>query len=141
MSIVSICLLCDFSIVATCSSMQTACFAFCLCFIGFVFLLFVVVLSGEPKQNQGRGFSVNVKNAKTSFLQCIGYLSSLKSILSTTSCQFKLMHYYETFKLVTYCLTAVKTHLIRYFEKVDERSGKKFFGLITNSDEEISKIK
>ena len=49
-SIVSI--VCDSSIVATCLSIPAACFAFRLCFIRFV-LLFVVVLSGEPKQNQG----------------------------------------------------------------------------------------
>ena len=53
-SIVSICLLCDSCIVATCSSIPAARFAFRLCFIRFV-LLFEVVLSGEPKQNQGRG--------------------------------------------------------------------------------------
>ena len=50
MSIVSVCLVCDFSIVATCPSMPAARLAFCLCFIHFVF-----VLSAEPKQNQGRG--------------------------------------------------------------------------------------
>ena len=32
-SIVSICLVCDFSIVATCHSIPAARFAFCLCFI------------------------------------------------------------------------------------------------------------
>ena len=51
---VYICLVCDSSIVATCHSIPTARFAFCLCFIRFC-LLFVVVLSGEPKKNQGRG--------------------------------------------------------------------------------------
>ena len=51
-SIVSICLVCDSSIVATCPSIPAARFAFRLCFIRFV-LLFVVVLSGEPKRNQG----------------------------------------------------------------------------------------
>ena len=53
MSIVSICLVCDTSIVATCPSKPAARFAFRLCFIRFV-LLFVVVLSGKPKQNQGQ---------------------------------------------------------------------------------------
>ena len=53
MSIVSIFLVCDSSIVATSPSIPAARFAFHLCFIRFV-LLFVVVLSGEPKQNQGR---------------------------------------------------------------------------------------
>ena len=39
---------------ATCPSMPAARFAFCLCFIRFVFVV-VVVLFDEPKQNQGRG--------------------------------------------------------------------------------------
>ena len=46
----SVCLVCDFSIVATCPSMPAARFAFCLCIIRFVF-----VLSGESEQNEGRG--------------------------------------------------------------------------------------
>ena len=49
-AVVSICLVCDFSIVTTCPSMPAARFAFCVLLI--LFLLFVVVLSGEPKQNQ-----------------------------------------------------------------------------------------
>ena len=53
-SIVSICLVCDFSIVGICPSISAARFAFCLCFILFL-LLFRVVSSGEPKQNQGQG--------------------------------------------------------------------------------------
>ena len=48
----SVCLVCDSSIVATCPSTPAVRFAFRLCFICFV--LFVVVLSGELKQNQGR---------------------------------------------------------------------------------------
>ena len=56
MSIISICLVCNFSIVATCPSMPAARFAFCLWFVCFfLVLLFIVVLAGEPKQNQGRG--------------------------------------------------------------------------------------
>ena len=54
MSIVSTCLVCNFSIVATCPPIPAARFAFRLCFIRFVFL-FVVVVSGELKQKQGRG--------------------------------------------------------------------------------------
>ena len=53
-SIMSICPGYESRIVVTCPSIPVARFAFCLCFIRFV-LLFVVVLSGEPKQNQGRG--------------------------------------------------------------------------------------
>ena len=53
-SILSICLVCDSSIGATCLSIPAACFAFRLCFIHFV-VLFIVSFSGEPKQNHRRG--------------------------------------------------------------------------------------
>ena len=53
-SIVSISLVCDSSIVATCPSISAARFAFCLC-LADLFLLFVLVLSGEPRQKQGQG--------------------------------------------------------------------------------------
>ena len=39
---------------ATCPSIPAARFAFCLCFIRFVFVV-RCFFSGEPKQNQGRG--------------------------------------------------------------------------------------
>ena len=54
-SSVSICLACDSSIVATCPSIPAASFAFCSCFVRFILVLLFVVLSVEPKQNQGRG--------------------------------------------------------------------------------------
>ena len=38
-------------------------------------------------------------------------------------------------KLLTLCLTAVKKHVIKYYEKVYERSGKKLFWSIKNSGE------
>ena len=41
------CLVCNFSIVATCPSIQLP----ALLFVCILFLLFVDVLSGEPKQN------------------------------------------------------------------------------------------
>ena len=46
-SVVSICLVCIFSIVATCPSVQLP----ALLFVCVLFLLFVDVLSGVPKQN------------------------------------------------------------------------------------------
>ena len=52
-SIVSISLVCDSSIVATCPSIPAARFAFCLCFVHFVFVV-RSCFAGEPKQNQGR---------------------------------------------------------------------------------------
>ena len=54
MSIVSSSLVCDSSIVVTCPSVLAARFAFC-CVLFVLFLLFVVVLSGEPRQKQERG--------------------------------------------------------------------------------------
>ena len=45
--VVSICLVCNFSIVATCPSIQLP----ALLFVCVLFLLFVDVLLGEPKQN------------------------------------------------------------------------------------------
>ena len=47
----------------------------------------------------------------------------------------------ELSKLLTSCLTAVKNHVIRYCEKVYERSGKYLFGSIKNSGEVLNKLK
>ena len=41
----------------------------------------------------------------------------------------------------TSCLTAVKNHVIRYYEKVYERSGKNLFWSIKNSGEVLNKLK
>ena len=43
--------------------------------------------------------------------------------------------------LLTSCLTAVKTHVIRYCEKVYEMSGKNLFWSIKNSGEVLNKLK
>ena len=42
---------------------------------------------------------------------------------------------------IPYCLTAVKNHVIRYCEKVYERSGKNLFWSIKNSGEVLNKLK
>ena len=47
----------------------------------------------------------------------------------------------ELSKLLTSCLTAVQNHVIRYCEKVYERSGKNLFWSIKNSDEVLNKLK
>ena len=47
----------------------------------------------------------------------------------------------ECSKLLASCLTAVKNHVIRYCEKVYERSGKNLFWLIKNSGEVLNKLK
>ena len=47
----------------------------------------------------------------------------------------------ELSKLLTACLTAVKNHVIRYCEKVYERSGKNLFWSIKTSGEVLNKLK
>ena len=47
----------------------------------------------------------------------------------------------ELSKFLTSCLTAVKNHVIRYCEKVYERSGKNLFWSIKNSVEVLNKLK
>ena len=47
----------------------------------------------------------------------------------------------ELSKLLTSCLTAVKNLVIRYCEKVYERSGKNLFWSIKNSGEVFNKLK
>ena len=47
----------------------------------------------------------------------------------------------ELSKLVTSCLAAIKNHVIKYCEKVYERSGKNLFWSIENSCEVIYKLK
>ena len=44
-------------------------------------------------------------------------------------------------KLLTSCLTAVKNHVIKYCEKVYERSSKNLFSSIKNSGEVLNKLK
>ena len=47
----------------------------------------------------------------------------------------------ELSKLLTSCLTAVKKHVIKYCEKVYERSGINLFWSIKNSGEILDKLK
>ena len=47
----------------------------------------------------------------------------------------------ELSKVLTSCLTAVKKHVIKYCEKVYERSGKNLFWSIKNSGEILDKLK
>ena len=59
-----------------------------------------------------------------------------RCIANSSSCTTK-----ELSKLLTSCLTAVKKHVIKYCEKVYERSGKNLFWSIKNSGEILDKIK
>ena len=47
----------------------------------------------------------------------------------------------EKSKLLTSCLTTIKNHIIKYCEKVYERSGKNLFWSIKNSCEVLNKLK
>ena len=47
----------------------------------------------------------------------------------------------ELSKLLTSCLNAVKNYVIRYYEKVYEKSGKKLFWSINNSGDVLNKLK
>ena len=84
----------------------------------------------------------NLKIIKTKFLCCTGYLNSVKKpykarfIANSSSCTTA-----EPSKLLTSCLTAVKKHVIKYCEKVYERSGKNLFWSIKNSGEILDKLK
>ena len=60
-SSVSVYFVCDFSIVATCPSIPAAHFAFCLCFIRFVFVVHSC-FSGEPSRTKGEGWSTAPSN-------------------------------------------------------------------------------
>ena len=71
--------------------------------------------------------SVCVKDAKTDFRRCIGYLSFTKDRIKHDLLQ-RFLTTTELSKFLTSCLTAVKYHGIRYCEKVYERSGKNVFG-------------
>ena len=82
-----------------------------------------------------------LKKIKKKFLRCTGHLNSIKKtykarlIASSSSCTTT-----ELSKLLPSCLTAVK-NVIKYCEKVYERSSKKLFWYIKNSGEILDKLK
>ena len=79
---------------------------------------------------------------KRDFLHSIGYLNCTKNhirarfIANSSSCTTT-----ELTKLLTFCLTTIKNHVIKYCEKVYERSGKNLFWSIKNSCEVLNKLK
>ena len=58
-----------------------------------------------------------------------------RSIANSSSCTATGLS-----KLLTSCLTAVKNHIIRYYEKIYERSRKNVFSSIKNSGEVLNKL-
>ena len=79
---------------------------------------------------------------KKDFLHSIGYLNYTKKpykaryIANSSSCTTT-----ELSKLLTSCLTSIKNHVIKYCEKVYERSGENLFWSIKNSCEVLNKLK
>ena len=78
---------------------------------------------------------------KRDFLHSIGYLNYTKTykarfIPNSSSCTTT-----ELSKLLTSCLTTIKNHVMKYCEKVYERSGKNLFWSIKNSCKVLNKLK
>ena len=86
-------------------------------------------------------FGVKAKEIKTKFIRCTGYLNSIKPYKAGFIANFSVCTTTELSKLLISCLTAVKKHVIKHFEKVDERSGKNLFLSIKNSGEILDKLK
>ena len=51
------------------------------------------------------------------------------------------MYYYCVSVILTSCLTVIKKHVIKYYETVFERNGKKLFWSVKNSGEILNKFK
>ena len=86
-----------------------------------------------------------LRKTKKDFLRYIGYLNFTKDHIShvlyiANSSSFQCTAT-ELSKLLTPCLTAIKNHLIKYCEKVYERSGINLFWSINNSGEVLNKLK
>ena len=83
-----------------------------------------------------------LKKIKTKFLRCTGNINSIKKpykarfIANSSSCTTT-----ELSKLLNSCLTAVNKYVIKYCEKVYERSSKNLLWSIKNSDEILGKLK
>ena len=83
-----------------------------------------------------------LKKIKTKFLRCTGYLNSIKNPIKQDLLLILVLVRQQNFsKLLTSCLTALKKHVIKYCEKVYERSDKNLFWSIKNSGEILDKLK
>ena len=81
-----------------------------------------------------------LRNAKTDFLRCIGYLSFTKHRIKHDLLQTQVLVLQLNF--LNYQLRAsLLSKIIRYCEKVYERSGKNLFWSIKNSGEVLNKLK
>ena len=75
-----------------------------------------------------------LKKIKTKLLRCTGYLNSIKKHIKQDLLLILVLVRQQNF-LLTSSLTAVKKHVIKYCEKVYERSGKNLFWSNKNSGE------
>ena len=83
-----------------------------------------------------------LRNAKSNFLRCIGYVTSTKDRIKLDSLPpLALALQQNCLNYLTSCLTAVKSLVIRYYETVYERSRENIFWSINNSGEVVSKLK
>ena len=76
---------------------------------------------------------------KKNFLRYIGYLNFINDHINHVLLQTCTS--IELSKLLTSCLTAVKNHLIKYYDTCYERDGINRFWSIKNSNEVLNKLK
>ena len=79
-----------------------------------------------------------LRNTKTNFLICIGYLSFTKDRIKLDSLPTLALALQQN--CLNYCLTAVKSNDIRYYKTVYERSRNNMFWSIKKSGEVLSKL-
>ena len=82
-----------------------------------------------------------LKKIKTMFLRCTGNLNSIKKTYKARFIANLSVCTTTELSKLTLCLTAVKKHVIKYCEKVYERSGINLFWSIKNSGEILDKLK
>ena len=76
-----------------------------------------------------------------SFLHSIGYLNCTNKYKARFIANSSSGTTTQLSKLLTSCLTTIKKHVIKYCEKVCERSGKTLFWSIKNSCEVLNKLR
>ena len=65
---------------------------------------------------------------KRDYLYSIGYLTAQKTYMAQFIANSSSFTTTELSKLLTFCLTTIKNHVIKYCEKVYERFGRNLFG-------------
>ena len=87
-------------------------------------------------------FVSKLKKIKTKFLRCTGYLNSIKTPKKQDLLLILVLVRQQNFlNCYSRVLQLLKKHVIKYCEKVYERSGKNLFWSIKNSGEILDKLK